>query len=151
VSLWTEKRRGCSTRPHQRLGVSFRACALPKASANLNIRWNDRTYVFELLESDVPVLSLNMEAPQRRRRRRWPRARSQSAKTPGAARQSQSVSVAQAQQPESVADVGFTSYDGKPLVSDFDDYEIQIEQAFRFNARTPWSFAPASPINPMPR
>jgi hypothetical protein len=39
-----------------------------------------------------------------------------------------------AQQPESVADVGFTSYDGKPLVSDFDDYEIQIEQAFRFNA-----------------
>ena len=39
-----------------------------------------------------------------------------------------------AQQPESVADVGFTTYDGKPLVSDFNDYEIQIEQAFRFNA-----------------
>src|SRR5271170_3800394 len=34
----------------------------PKASANLNIRWNDHTYVFELLESAVPVLSLNMEA-----------------------------------------------------------------------------------------
>ena len=39
-----------------------------------------------------------------------------------------------AQQPESVADVGFTAYDGKPLVSDFNDYQIQIEQAFRFNA-----------------
>jgi len=39
-----------------------------------------------------------------------------------------------AQQPKSVADVGFTTYDGKPLISDFDDYEIQIEQAFRFNA-----------------
>jgi hypothetical protein len=38
------------------------------------------------------------------------------------------------QQPEAVADVGFTTYDGKPLVSDFNDYEIQIEQAFRFNA-----------------
>ena len=38
------------------------------------------------------------------------------------------------QQPESVADVDFTTYDGKPLVSDFNDYEIQIEQAFRFNA-----------------
>ena len=39
-----------------------------------------------------------------------------------------------AQQPESVADVDFTTYDGKPLVSDFNDYEIQIEEAFRFNA-----------------
>jgi hypothetical protein len=39
-----------------------------------------------------------------------------------------------AQQPEAVADVGFTTYDGKPLVSDFNDYEIQIEEAFRFNA-----------------
>ena len=39
-----------------------------------------------------------------------------------------------AQQPESVADVDFTTYDGKPLVSDFNDYAIQIEQAFRFNA-----------------
>ena len=39
-----------------------------------------------------------------------------------------------AQQPESVANVDFTTYDGKPLVSDFNDYEIQIEEAFRFNA-----------------
>ena len=28
----------------------------------------------------------------------------------------------------------FTTYDGKPLVSDFNDYQIQIEEAFRFNA-----------------
>src|SRR5580698_4059447 len=41
--------------------LSVRAL-LPKASANLNIRWNDRTYVFELLESAMPVLSLNMES-----------------------------------------------------------------------------------------
>ena len=39
-----------------------------------------------------------------------------------------------AQQPESVADVGFTTYDGKGLVSDFNDYKIVIQQAFRFNA-----------------
>src|SRR5580658_2145929 len=35
----------------------------PKASANLNIRWNDHTYVFELTQSDQPVLSLNLAAP----------------------------------------------------------------------------------------
>ena len=42
--------------------LSVRAL-FPKASANLNIRWNDHTYVFLLLESNVPVLSLNLEAP----------------------------------------------------------------------------------------
>src|SRR5208337_1347191 len=40
--------------------LSVRAL-FPKASANLNIRWNDHTYVFELTESGQPVLSLNLE------------------------------------------------------------------------------------------
>jgi len=35
-----------------------------------------------------------------------------------------------AQQPESVADVGFHHLRRQALVSDFNDYEIQIEQAF---------------------
>ncbi len=38
--------------------LSVRAL-IPKASANLNIRWNDHTYVFELTENAQPVLSLN--------------------------------------------------------------------------------------------
>src|SRR5208282_852074 len=42
--------------------LSVRAL-FPKTSANLNIRWNDHTYVFELVEGDVPILSLNLEAP----------------------------------------------------------------------------------------
>jgi hypothetical protein len=40
--------------------VSVRALAR-KAATNLNIRWNKRTYVFELVESDAPVLALNLE------------------------------------------------------------------------------------------
>src|SRR5437660_852930 len=39
---------------------SIRALA-PKGSANINVRWNKRTYVFELVESDKPVLSLILE------------------------------------------------------------------------------------------
>src|SRR2546427_13307770 len=39
---------------------SVRALAR-KAATNLNIRWNKRTYVFELVESDAPVLALNLE------------------------------------------------------------------------------------------
>jgi len=41
--------------------LSVRALAR-KAATNLNIRWNKRTYVFELVESDTPVLALNLEA-----------------------------------------------------------------------------------------
>ena len=114
--------------------LSVRALS-PKASANLNIRWNERTYVFELVESPAPILSLNMEAPP-------------TASETGAGRapevtplkllalldKAKAFPLLKAQQPESVADVGFTTYDGKPLVSDFNDYEIQIEQAFRFNS-----------------
>ena len=114
--------------------LSVRALA-SKASANLNIRWNDHTYVFELTESDQPVLSLNLEAPP----------------TPEAAGIGQAPEVSpikllalldkakafpllKAQQPETVAGVDFTTYDSKSLVSDFNDYQIQIEEAFRFNA-----------------
>jgi hypothetical protein len=114
--------------------LSVRAL-LPKASANLNIRWNNRTYVFELLESDVPVLSLKMEAPPTPEEEGVGRAPEVSPlKLLALLDKAKAFPLLKAQQPESVADVGFTSYDGKPLASDFSDYEIQIEQAFRFNA-----------------
>jgi hypothetical protein len=114
--------------------LSVRAL-FPKASANLNIRWNDQTYVFELVESNPPVLSLNLEAPPL-------------PDEVGAARapdvtplrllalldKAKAFSLLKVQQPASVADVAFTTYDEKPLVSDFNDYQIRIEQAFRFNA-----------------
>jgi hypothetical protein len=114
--------------------LSVRAL-FPKVSANLNIRWNDHTYVFELVESNMPVLSLVMQAPP-------------TPGEPGVARapevsplkllslldKAKAFPLLKAQQPESVADVGFTTYDAEPLVSDFNDYQIRIEEAFRFNA-----------------
>ena len=114
--------------------LSVRAL-LPKASANLNIRWNGRTYVFELAERGAPVLSLDMEAmpvPDGEGVGHAPEVSPQ--KLLSLLDKARAFPLLKAQQPESVADVGFTTYDGKPLVSDFNDYEIQIEQAFRFNA-----------------
>lgn len=114
--------------------LSVRAL-FPKASANLNIRWNDRTYVFELLESDAPVLSLNMESPPTPEEEGVGGAPEVSPlKLLALLDKAKAFPLLKAQQPESVADVGFTTYDGKPLVSDFNDYEIQIEGTFRFNA-----------------
>jgi hypothetical protein len=47
------------TIPRTMATTSFTSVTV-KAAANLNIRWNKRTYVFELVESDTPVLALNL-------------------------------------------------------------------------------------------
>jgi hypothetical protein len=110
--------------------LSVRALS-SKASANLNIRWNKRTYVFELVESATPVLALNLEAP--------PAARVGPAPEVSPMRllvlldKAKAFPLLKQQQPESVANVDFTTYDGKGLVSDFNDYAIRVEEAFRFN------------------
>jgi hypothetical protein len=114
--------------------LSVRAL-LPKASANINVRWDDYTYVFELIESNPPVLSLIMEAPPTPEEEGIGRAPEVSPlKLLSLLDKAKAFPLLKLQQPESVADVGFTTYDGNPLISDFNDYQIQIEQAFRFNA-----------------
>ena len=114
--------------------LSVRALA-PKASANLNIRWNECTYVFELVESNPPVLSLIMDLPPTPEEEDAGRAPDVSPlKLLSLLDKAKAFPLLKSQQPESVADVGFTTYDGEGLVSDFNDYQIVIQQAFRFNA-----------------
>jgi len=114
--------------------LSVRALS-PKAASNLNIRWNNHTYVFALFESEVPILSLNLAMPPTPEEQGVGRAPEVSPlKLLALLDKAKAFPLLKAQQPEAVADVGFTTYDGKPLVSDYNDYEIQVEQAFRFNA-----------------
>ena len=113
--------------------LSVRALS-SKAAGNLNIRWNNRTYVFELSASDAPILSLNLEMPPTPEELGASHApESSPLKLLALLDKAKAFPLLKTQQPEAVADVGFTTYDGKPLVSDFNDYEIQIEEAFRFN------------------
>ena len=99
--------------------LSVRAL-FPKASANLNIRWNEHIYVFELTESDHPVLSLNLEAPPTPEEAGVGHAPQVSPLTLLALLDKAKVfPLLKVQQPESVANVDFTTYDGKPLVSNF--------------------------------
>ena len=114
--------------------LSVRAL-FPKVAANLNIRWDDHTYVFELTENDQPVLSLNLKAPPMPDEEGVGHTPEVSPiKLLSLLDKAKAFPLLKAQQPESVANVDFTTYDGKPLVSDFNDYEIQIEETFRFNA-----------------
>jgi hypothetical protein len=112
--------------------LSVRAL-VPKATANLNIRWNKRTYVFELVESSTPVLSLILEAkpvsltPQ-----------STPALTPtrllSLLDKAKAFPLLKKQQPDAVSEVDFMAYPERGSVSDYNEYEIRLEEAFRFNA-----------------
>jgi hypothetical protein len=114
--------------------LSVRAL-FPKASANINVRWNDHTYVFELVESSSPVLSLNMVAMPTPEEEGFGHAPDVTPlKLLSLLDKAKAFPLLKTQQPQSVADVGFTTYNGQPLVSDFNTYQIQIQQAFRFNA-----------------
>src|SRR5882672_11787098 len=111
--------------------LSVRALAR-KAATNLNIRLNKRTYVFELIESDTPVLALNLED----------RATTETVQpapfvTPtrllALLDKAKAFPLLKKQQPDTVAGAEARTFGDKPEVTDFNDYEIRVEEVFRFN------------------
>jgi hypothetical protein len=105
---------------------------VPKASANVNVRLGKNIYVFQLEESSRPVFSLILESKP----------------GGGAVKSAPMVSptrllalldkakafpLLKQQHPEAVADVDFATFDKQSRVTDFNDYEIRVEEAFRFN------------------
>ncbi len=111
--------------------VSVRALAR-KAATNLNIRWNKRTYVFELVESENPVLALNLED----------RAATEAVQpvpqvTPtrllALLDKAKAFPLLKKQQPDAVAGAEARTFGDEPQVTDFNDYEISIHEVFRFD------------------
>jgi len=111
--------------------LSVRALAR-KAATNLNIRWNKRTYVFELVESDTPVLALNLED-------RTTAEAVQSAPQVTPTRllalldKAKAFPLLKKQQPDAVAGAEARAFGDQPQITDFNDYEIRVEEVFRFN------------------
>ena len=111
--------------------LSVRALAR-KAATNLNIRWNKHTYVFELEESDAPILALNLND----------RLESQTvlpappvipAQLLALLDKAKAFPLLKKQHPDVVAEAEARTFGDTPQVTDFDDYEIRIEEVFRFN------------------
>ncbi|MCI0745433.1 MAG: TrbG/VirB9 family P-type conjugative transfer protein [Verrucomicrobia subdivision 3 bacterium] len=109
--------------------LSVRALAR-KAATNLNIRWNKRTYVFELIESDAPVLALNLED---RVTALQPAPQVTPTRLLALLDKAKAFPLLKKQQPEAVAGAEARTFGEKPQVSDFNDYEIRVEEVFRFN------------------
>lgn len=111
--------------------VSVRAL-VPKTASNLNIRWNKRTYVFELVERDTPVLSLNMEIA--RAEVVQPAPPITPTRLLALLDKARALPLLKMQHPEAVAGVEARTFGDQPQISDFNDYEIRINEIFRFNA-----------------
>ena len=109
--------------------LSLRALA-KAATTNLNVRWNNRTYAFELRESAEPwysvVLRNGAEKSTRTLRALTP------ARLLGLIDKAKAFGLLQTQQPDAVADVEYADHRAKPIVSDCGEYEVRLTEAFRF-------------------
>ncbi len=105
----------------------------PKASANLNARWGKSTYVFQLEESPQPVLSLILETKPSGGTVK-PAPSLNPTRLLALLDKAKSFTLLKQQHPETVADVDFATFEKRPQVADFNDYEIRVQAAFRFNA-----------------
>ena len=111
--------------------LSVRALAR-KAATNLNIRWNKHTYVFELVESDTPVLALNLD-DRSESEAVLPAPLVTPAQLLALLDKAKAFPLLKKQHPDAVANVQARTFGDTPQVTDFDDYEIRIEEVFRFN------------------
>lgn len=112
--------------------VSVRALAR-RAATNLNIRWSKRTYVFELVESDTPVLALNLDDNVAAAQAAQPAPQVTPTRLLALLDKAKAFPLLKRQHPEAVAGAEARTFGDEPPVTDFNDYEIRIEEVFRFN------------------
>ena len=111
----------------------FSARALVKgATTNLNVRWNNRTYVFELRESTDPCYSIILRGGIEKGIS--PARPLTSNRLLGLLDKAKAFPLLQQYQPEAIQDVEYRDLRTKPLVSDCGAYEVRLEEAFRFPA-----------------
>ena len=103
-----------------------------KAVTNINIRWNNKTYVLELVESDEPFLSVTFEpAPDTSSGVR------SAPVTPSnllaLMDEAKAYPLLKAYHPDAVANVDYRNYENQPRIVDCTNYAVEIKEAFRFD------------------
>ena len=108
---------------------SLRALA-KDAATNLNVRWNNRTYAFELHESVEPLYSVVLQSPADKTKQIT------GPLTPprllGLLDKVKAFPVLQANQPDALAGLEYRDLRAQPLLSDCGDYEVKLTEAFRY-------------------
>jgi hypothetical protein len=110
---------------------SVRALAR-KATTNVNIRWNNKTYVLELVESDDPLYSVIFQLPEDKPGK-FDRITVTPSRLLALLDKAKAYPLLKQNHPEAVAQIDYANYAQKPQIMDYKDYEVQVEEAFRFN------------------
>jgi hypothetical protein len=103
-----------------------------KTVTNVNVRWNKKTYVLELVESDNPLLSVIFQY-QPDSAGVIPPAPVTPSRLLALLDKAKAYPLLLAYHPEAVAQVEYRSYEKEQRIVDCKDYTIQIMEAFRFN------------------
>lgn len=132
-----EKTQGLFQLAHQPGTAFFSVRSLDKdATTNVNVRFNNRTYVLELKDSTAPVLSLIFQRPPDPR---LVAAKRQAPVTPLALLAALDLAKAYPALKDAKADVvreiAFRDFRAEPPVMDHGDFQIRLEEAFRFDAQ----------------
>ena len=116
---------------HTKGTAYFSVRALAKdAATNLNVRWNNRTYLFELRESGEPWYSVILQSqPEKSSRASRPLTPS---RLLGLLDKAKAFPLLQTYHPTAVANVEHRDLREQPLISDCGDYEVRLTEAFRF-------------------
>jgi hypothetical protein len=116
---------------HTKGTAYFSVRALAKdAATNLNVRWNNRTYVFELRDSEDPWYSVVLQSrPDKSGRAARPLTPSRLLALLDKAK---AFPLLQTYHPTTVANVEHRDLRQQPLISDCGDYEVRLTEAFRF-------------------
>jgi len=132
-----EKTQGLFQLAHQPGTSFFSVRSLDKdAATNLNVRWNDKTYVLELKDSPAPVLSLIFQPlPDSRLASK----KKQPPVTPtsllGALDWAKAYPVLKDTRADVVKDIAFKDYHLDPSVMDHGSFQILLEEAYRFDVQ----------------
>ena len=130
-----EKVQGLFQLAHKPGSYFFSVRSLVKgATTNVNVRWNNKTYVLELQDSQTPVLSLIFKH-QTEGKSSLARRLVTPSTLVGLLDKAKAYPVLKASHPEAVEQVDYVTYADKPRVMDYNDFEIRLEEVFRFDAQ----------------
>lgn len=103
------------------------------ATTNVNVRWNNKTYVLELQDSTTPQLSLIFKYPVETGKSSLAKRLVTPGSLVGLLDKAKAYPVLKASHPEAVEQVDYVNYGETPRVMDYNAYEVRIEEVFRFD------------------
>ena len=103
------------------------------ATTNVNVRWNNKTYVLELQDSTTPQLSVIFKYPVETGKSTFAKRLVTPGSLVGLLDKAKAYPVLKASHPEALEQVDYVTYGEKPRVMDYNDFEVRLEEVFRFD------------------